>query len=54
MEETTSFFEKAPMPLAEFLGVLKKLSKEGKWKIFQAATKKRKEYFESRGIMDKF
>ncbi len=44
MEE--KIFERTPMSLSEFLTKLKELAKQGKWGIFKAAIKKRKQYFE--------
>lgn len=43
MEE--KIFQKVPMPLSEFMSKLKELAKQGKWKLFQEAVKKRKQYF---------
>lgn len=46
--------EKQPMPLPQFLSALKELAQKGRWKSFKEAVKKRKEWFESHGLSDKF
>lgn len=46
--------DKQPMPLKDFLHILSKLAKEGKWKIYKEAVRKRKEWFETKGLLDKF
>ena len=43
-----------PMPLPDFISALVKLVKRGQWKMFKEAVAKRKQYFESQGLMDKF
>lgn len=43
-----------PMPLPQFMRELGKLARARKWKTYQEAVKKRSDWFESRGMMDKF
>lgn len=52
MEE--KIFQKAPMPLPEFMTKLKELAKAGKWTLYKEAVKKRKQYFEEHPKEGKF
>ena len=47
-------FERTPMSLSEFLTTLKELAKQGKWKLFQLAVKRRKQFFEDNPDKGKF